>query len=220
MVGSDTWSWAARNREKVSDVKLYHNPASPFVRMVRVCIEELNLINQVELFDVVVTPTTPGDDVPSKNPLGKIPALERDGGATLYDSRVICQYLNDLATGSLYPEPPMLWETLTLEATAQGIADAAVLMVYEGRVRPEEKQYDDWVEAQWLKISRGLDAVESRWMSHLAGPLDMAQISMGCALAYLDFRHGARDWRAGRPSLAAWEKKFATRASMQATRPE
>ena len=200
-------------------MKLYYAIASPFVRTVLVCLHEANLMGQVELVDVAITPVSPGEVVPAKNPLGKIPALERDGGPTLYDSRVICRYLDDLATAGFYPDPPMLWETLTLEATAQGIMDAAVIMVYEGRVRPEEKQYDGWLDAQWLKVTRALDAVESRWMSHLAGPLDMAQIGMGCALGYLDFRHPDKDWRAGRPSLAAWEAKFAQRPSMQATIP-
>lgn len=200
-------------------MKLYYAAASPFVRTVLVCLHEANLINQVELVEVAITPVSPGETVPTKNPLGKIPALERDSGPTLYDSRVICRYLDDLATANLYPEPPMLWETLTLEATAQGIMEAAVLMVYEGRVRPEDKQYGGWLDAQWLKITRALDAVESRWMSHLAGPLDIAQISMACALGYLDFRHPDKDWRAGRPSLAAWEAKWAERPSMKATVP-
>ncbi len=200
-------------------MKLYHAAASPFVRTVMVCLHETNMINQVELVEVAITPVSPGETVPTKNPLGKIPALERESGPTLYDSRVICRYLNDLSTAGFYPEPPMLWETLTLEATAQGMMEAAVLMVYEGRVRPQDKQYDGWLDAQWLKVTRALDAVESRWMSHLAGPLDMAQIAMGCALGYLDFRHPDKDWRAGRPSLTAWEKSFAQRPSMQATIP-
>jgi glutathione S-transferase len=148
------------------------------------------------------------------NPLGKIPTLERAGGPALYDSRVICRYLDDLAGGRLYPEKPRLWETLTLEATAHGVAEAAVLMVYEERLRPEEARSEAWVEGQWAKVARALDALEARWMSHLAGPLDMGQIATGCALGYLDFRHGRRDWRAGRPALAAWEAKFAARPAM------
>lgn len=199
-------------------MKLYHNAASPFVRKVRIVLAETG--QSAELVDVFITPTAPGDQVPAANPLGKIPALERESGATLYDSRVICRYLDDMAGGGLYPDAPRLWETLTLEATADGLMDAAILMVYEGRVRPEEIRYPDWVEAQWTKVTRGLDAIEARWMSHLAGPFDMAQIAMGCALAYLDFRHGDRDWRSGRPALAAWYAAFAERPSMQATRPE
>lgn len=198
-------------------MKLYHNAASPFVRKVRVLAAEN--AQDLTLADVAITPTSPGDQVPAANPLGKIPALERDSGATLFDSRVICRYLDDLAGGRHYPDAPRLWETLTLEATADGIMDAAVLMVYEGRVRPEDKQFDDWVEAQWLKVSRALDALEARWLSHLAGPVDIGQIAIGCALGYLDFRHGGRNWRDGRPGLAGWEQSFAARPSMQATAP-
>lgn len=200
-------------------MKLYHNPASPFVRKVKVTLAVLKLTDRVTLEDVVVTPTSPGDQVPAKNPLGKIPALEREGGPTIYDSRVICNYLNDLASGNLYPDPPRLWETLTLEATADGIMDAAVLMVYEGRVRPEEKQYDDWVEAQWAKVERSVDALEARWMSHLAGPLDISHIATGCALGYLDFRHPGRDWRGTRPQLAKWFEVFGASPQMQDTQP-
>lgn len=201
-------------------MKLFTADASPFARKIRVAIRETDLDAHVELVTVAVTPVAPGDTVPAKNPLGKIPALERDGGPTLYDSRVISRYLDDLAGGGLYPEKPRLWETLTLEATADGIMDAAVLMVYEGRVRPEEKQFSDWVDAQWTKVLRALDALETRWMSHLEGPLDMAQIATGCALGYLDFRHPDRDWRAGRPSLSAWQERFASRPSMVETQPK
>lgn len=200
-------------------MKLYYADASPFARKVRVVLAETGQSGAVVLAPVVVTPTAPGDTVPARNPLGKIPALEREGGSTLYDSRVICQFLDDLGTAGLYPPKPRLWDTLTLEATADGIMDAAVLMVYEGRVRPENLRYGDWVEAQWQKVCRALDALEARWISHLQGPLDMAHISVGCALGYLDFRHADRSWRDGRPALAAWEASFAARPSMQDTKP-
>lgn len=97
--------------------------------------------------------------------------------------------------------------------------DAAVLMVYEHRCRPEAAQSPAWVEAQWSRITRALDAVEARWTSHLAGKLTIAQIALGAGLGYLDFRHGDRDWRAGRPALAAWESQFATRPAMRETAP-
>ena len=200
-------------------MKLYHNPASPFVRKVRVTAAELGMTDRIELLAVTITPTAPGDQVPAKNPLGKIPALERDGGPTIYDSPVICRYLDDLAGGRLYPGGARLWETLTLEATADGIMDAAVLMVYEGRVRPQELHYAAWIEAQWSKVARALDALEARWMAHLAGPLDIGQIATGCALGYLDFRHGGRDWRGSRPALARWFETFGQRPSMVATQP-
>ena len=109
---------------------------------------------------------------------------------------------------------------LTLEATADGMMESGVLMVYETRLRPEGARSPEWVEAQWAKIARALEALEARWMSHLAGPLDMGQIAVACALGYLDFRHDARGWRQGHPALAAWHDGFATRQSMTDTAPE
>ena len=186
--------------------------------MVRVMLHEADMTDRVELVEATGTPLAPGTMPLGQNPLGKIPALERADGPAIYDSRVICRYVDDLAGGRFYPTKARLWETLTLEATAHGIMDSAILMVYESRVRPPEKQFSEWVEAQWSKAARALDAVEARWMSHLAGPVDGAQIAMACALGYLDLRHADRDWRAGRPALAAWEARFAERPSMQATK--
>ena len=200
-------------------MRLYSSPASPFVRKVTVVLHETGLLPGVEMVAAGGTPVAPGTMPVTRNPLGKIPVLEREDGPALYDSRVICRYLDDLAGGRLYPEKPRLWETLTLEATGDGMMEAAVLIVYEDRTRPEEKRFDGWVEGQWAKIARGLDAIEGRWMAHLAGPLDAGQIAVGCALGYLDFRLGPRDWRAGRPALADWEKRFAARPAMLATRP-
>lgn len=199
-------------------MKLNYSPSSPFVRKVHVVALELGLADQIELVMTEGTPLASDATRVAANPLGKIPSLERPDGPTLYDSRVICQYLDALAGGRLYPAAHR-WEVLTLEATAEGIMDAGVLMVYESRCRPEELVYPTWVDAQWEKISRALDVLESRWMSHLHGPLDAGQIGVACALGYLDLRHGARDWRKGRPSLAAWEGKFAARDSMAQTRP-
>ncbi|WP_456390606.1 glutathione S-transferase family protein [Profundibacter sp.] len=199
-------------------MQLYSASASPFVRKCRVCILETDQEAAVEILDAMGTPLDSSNMPTSHNPLGKIPALARDDGPALYDSRVITRYLNHLAGGTLYPEA-RLWETLTLEATADGIMEAAVLMIYEGRCRPEEQQSNEWVDAQWAKAARALDAIESRWISHLSGPLDMAQIATGCALEYLDFRHAARNWRAGRPELSAWQAEFARRPSMAATQP-
>jgi len=94
-----------------------------------------------------------------------------------------------------------------------------VLMVYEGRCRPEALHHPPWVEGQWAKIERALDVLGDLWMSHLHGPLDMGQVAVGCALGYLDFRHGGRDWRAGRAALDDWFAGFAARESMRATVP-
>ena len=200
-------------------MQLFRSPTSPFVRKVMVTLHETGQIDEVALVDAAGTPVAPGTMPVGQNPLGKIPTLVRDDGPALFDSRVICRYLDERAGAGLYPAA-RIWEVLTLEALADGVLEAAVLMVYESRLRPADLVYPPWVEGQWDKIARALDALEDRWMSHLHGPLDMAQIAVGCALGYLDFRHEARDWRAGRPELAAWQAGFAARPAMQATRPQ
>ena len=192
--------------------------ASPFVRKVRVVLAETEQEGDVHVDFTKVTPVSVNDDLNAANPLGKIPALVREDGPAIYDSRVICRYLNDRALGALYPKARE-WEVLTLEATGDAIMEAAVAMVYERHVRPEDEQSDTWVEAQWTKIDRTLDALEAKWMSHLSGPLDISHISIGCALGYIDFRLGDRNWRKGRAGLAAWEAGFLERPSMQATIP-
>jgi len=201
---------------------LYHNSTSPYVRKIMVLLHETGQLGAVRLAPAGGTPIDPASMPVGHNPLGKIPALEREDGATLYDSRVICRYLAERAVdgAALYPPAPRLWEVLTLEATGEGILDAALLMRYESVLRPDDRQMPAWIEGQWAKIARSLDALESRWMGHLAGSLNMGQIAVGCALGYLDFRHDARRWRTGRDALAAWHADFAQRPSMQATRPE
>lgn len=200
-------------------MKLYYSPTSPYVRKVMVLIHEARIAG-IELVTAQGTPLDSGSIPVDRNPLGKVPALDRPDGPTLYDSRVICRYLDIVAGAGLYPDAPRLWDTLTLESTADGILDAALLMVYESRIRPEGQRFALWVEAQWAKIDRSLDAVESRWMPHLGGTLDMGHIAMGCALGYLDFRHDARNWRRGRPRLDAWAATFARRDSMARTHPK
>jgi glutathione S-transferase len=199
-------------------MRLYDNPASPFCRKVRVVLHETGQTDDVTIEYAVGHPLDPEKMPLAENPLGKIPALVRAEGPTIYDSRVICRYLDDRAQGGLYPEN-RLWDVLTLEATADGIMDAAVLMIYEGRSRPEDMRYQPWVDAQWDKITRTLDAVGARWMAHLSGGFDMGHIAMACALGYLDFRHGDRDWRHGRPMLAGWFDTVSERASIAATVP-
>lgn len=201
-------------------MRLYHSPTTPFGRKVMVALLESGQAADVTVVEVSGTPLDPGSLPVAHNPLGKIPALELDDGQAIYDSRVICRFLDDRCGGRLYPQAPRLWQALTLEALADGMLDAAVLMVYEARVRPEQKRFADWVEAQWAKIDRALGALERDWADHLHGPFDMGQAALGCALGYLDFRHAARDWRQGRPMLAAWYQVFARRDSMKATEPK
>lgn len=201
-------------------MKLYHAPASPFVRKVMVLLHEAKATDRVTLVPASGSPLDPGTLPIDRNPLGKIPALQRPDGPTLYDSRVITRYLDDLLQAHLYPAAPRLWDTLVIEATGDGIAEAAVLMRYETFVRPEATRSPAWADAQWQKIARALAALEERWMSHLSGPLDMGQIAVGSALGYLDFRHADRDWRAGHPALADWYAAFDARPAMRATAPD
>lgn len=201
-------------------MQLYHSPASPFVRKVMVLVHEAGRAGEVTLIPAAGNPVEPGTMPVDRNPLGKIPCLIRDDGPPLYDSRIITRYLDARFGTGLYPDPPRLWDTLTLEALADGIMEAAILMRYETTLWPEAARRAAWIEAQWAKIVRALDAAGDNRAAHLAGPPDMGQVALGCALAYLDFRHGARDWRSGRDGLAAWEADIAARPAMAATRPQ
>ncbi|WPZ21697.1 glutathione S-transferase [Sulfitobacter faviae] len=200
-------------------MKLFYSPTSPYVRKVMVLLHETGQLDDVALEPTSGTPLAPAEGLAARNPLTKVPALERPDGCTLYDSRVICAYLDDRAGAGLYPQGTSRWDTLTLEATADGMLDAALAMVYEGKLRPEDKRMSEWVEGQWGKVDRACKALNNQWAAHLAGPLDMGQIAIGCALGYIDFRHAARDWRAGNPDLAVWFDAFDSRPAMTHTAP-
>ena len=199
-------------------MKLIMSPASPYVRKVRALIRETGQQGDIAEVPVATTPVNTAEEIWAANPLGKLPALVLDDGRGLYDSRVITRYLDARAKAGFYPED-RLWDVLTLEATADGILDAAVLMVYEGRVRPPELRSEVWVDAQWNKAMTAVKAVNDRWLDELDAPLDMAQIAIACALGYLDFRHPDRDWRGGNSELAAWFARFDARPAMAETRP-
>ena len=199
-------------------MQLLMSGASPFVRKARVVVRELGLTDQITEVPISTTALSSDPTIVAANPIGKIPALVRDDGPAIYDSRVITRFLNDHAGGSLYPET-RIWEILTLEATADAIMEAAVAMAYEVRLRPENERSTDWIEAQWAKANRGIIAVNNKWMSHLNGPLNIGQIAVACALSYVDLRHDARGWRTGNKALADWHAAFSQRDSMVATAP-
>lgn len=200
-------------------MQLLMSPASPFARKVRVLLREIGQLDAVEEVPITTTVLQSDPTILAANPTGKIPALLWSDGPAIYDSRVICRFLDDRFGAGLYPET-RLWEILTLEATADAIMEAALAIAYERRFRPEEIWFSEWMEAQWDKIDRALGAIETRWISHLSGRLTMAQIAVACALEYLDFRHDERQWRTGRDGLAAWHAEFAARPSMLETKPE
>lgn len=201
-------------------MRLYHSPTTPFGRKVMLMLLETGQAQDVEIVTAIGTPLDPGTMPLDQNPLGKIPTLVLDDGRIVYDSRVICRYLDDRAGGRLYPAGDRLWDTLTLEATADGLIEAAILVRYETHVRPSERQFAGWIDAQWGKVTRALDVLETRWADHLAGPLDMGHLAAACALSYLDFRFADRAWRTGRGNLACWHEAISRRDSLQATEPK
>lgn len=200
-------------------MRLFYSHASPYARKTVVVLHETGLANKAEMIAGSGSPIEDGQAPIAQNPLGKVPVLELADGRSLYDSRVICQYLNALGDARLYGQGERQWDCLTLEATADGILDAALLMVYEGRIRPADLHFAPWVEGQWRKIARSLDVLEAKWTNHLLSEIDIGQIALGCALGYLDLRHDARDWRAGHPNLANWYATFSRRDSMKASAP-
>ena len=162
-------------------------------------------------FQVVAASPLGGEDrINAANPLGKIPALERATTApTLYDSRVVTRFLDARYKAGLYPDS-RIWEVLTLEATADGIMDAAVGIILRTPLSPRKRSSSSpGSTGNGPRSPARSTPLERQWMSHLSGPRDMGQIGVACALGYLDFRHGDRDWRAGRPALAGWYGTFA-----------
>lgn len=200
-------------------MQLIYAAASPFARKVRVLAAETGLLDRIELLDTAVLPTTLNERVNALNPLGKIPVLLTDDDQVLYDSRVICEYLDTLHAGAkLLPSGAARWQVLRLAALADGLMDAALLARYERGVRPAELQWAAWLDGQLGKVQRSLAELE-RQVERLQGPLDQAQIGVACALGYLDFRFADLDWRAAHPGLAAFQQTFAQRASMLASAP-
>jgi glutathione S-transferase len=201
-------------------VKLFFNPASPYVRKVLVVAMESGLTDRIEIAPVLLTPVKPDDTLNAENPLGKIPALLTDDGTVLYDSRVICEYVDGLGDRQLFPAAgPARWTALRRQALADGICDAAILVRYEGFIRPAEHQWDNWIAAQKSKFMRAVAALETE-AATLGDTVDIGTLSVAIALAYLDFRNADDNWRAAAPELARWHEQFYQRESLQQTQPE
>lgn len=196
---------------------LRYSPTSPYARKVRVLLMETGLEDRVEL--LATDPWAGEAALARDNPLGKIPVLITDEGPALYDSPVICEYLDALHAGPRrIPEPgPRRWQVLRLQALADGILDAAVLRRLEA-VRPQSLRSGDWDALQRRAVARGLDALGAEAADWNEG-FDLGRIAAACALGYLDLRFPAENWRAARPTLAAWYARIAQRPAMRATAP-
>lgn len=202
-------------------MKLYFSGASPYVRKVVVAAIETGLDKKIEQVATNVVPVKPNAELARDNPLMKVPTLVTDAGEALFDSRVICDYLDSLHDGrKLIPATGTeRWRVLRLQALADGILDAGIITRYELILRPAEKQWSDWIAGQTKKVTQGLDLAEAD-SALLAGPINLGQIAIACAIGWLEFRKPIGDIRAGRPKLFQWYDEFAKRPSMQATAPK
>jgi glutathione S-transferase len=203
----------------MAKMRLYYSPSSPYARKVRVLALETKLDKKLEMINVALTPVQPNPDVDKHNPIGKIPALSVKG-MDLFDSPVICEYLDQQHKGrKLLPRKGRdRWVALRLQAMGDGLLDAALLTRYENTLRPEEKRWPDWTQGQMKKIDGVLAQLEAESKS-LKGKPTLGTITVACALGYLDFRFGSHDWRAKHPKLAKWYGTFSKLPSMKATVP-
>lgn len=200
-------------------MKLFYSPASPYVRKVMVLLHEAGLDAKVERVAAGVSPVKANADLQKLNPLAKLPSLITGDGEALYDSPVICEYIDHLASLKLFPAPgPKRWTALRRQALADGILDASILVRYEATLRPEDKRWADWDQGQWQKVEASLGEIE-REVATYGDTFDIGTISVACALGYLDFRFGDRKWRAKVPKTAAWFDSVSERPSLKATKP-
>jgi glutathione S-transferase len=208
---------------------LRSSPASPFVRKIRIAANLLGLEQEiaVEIADTI----DPADSVRQQNPLGKIPALVLEDGMVLFDSRVILEYLDHRAGGGriIPKDADARFAALRLQALADGLMDASILLVYEGRWRPAERHEPKWIDLQAGKVARALAALETGMAPStpmqdigyggLDTPPTVGQIALACALGYRDFRF-AGTWRQDHPRLVAWLDNFAAQVpAFAATKP-
>lgn len=185
-------------------MKLYYSPTSPFVRKVLLCATIRGLDGRIERIrtDAHASPAS----LLAANPLSKVPCLVTEDGEALFDSPVICEYLDSVGEAPpLFPEHGARWQALRLQALADGMMDAAVLARMES-VRPQEPTRSAVIERQLGAVTRALAVLERHPPAE--AHLDIGSIALVCALGYLDFRFATLDWRAGHPRLAHWFAAF------------
>lgn len=200
-------------------MKLFYSPASPYARKVRAVAIEAGLDSRIELVNVAVSPIAANAEVDRHNPVGKVPALV-DGKTSLFDSVLICEYLDSKHRRSkLFPRAGAAkWRVLRQHAIADGLLDAALLARYESFLRPEKLRWQEWREGQLKKIAGALATLESE-AAKLGSRANIGTLAVACALGYLDFRFADMGWRKSCPKLAAWFAKFAKRRSIADTAP-
>ena len=202
-------------------MKLYWSSRSPYVRKVMITAHEAGISDQIETISIVVSAYRINPDILALNPLGKIPTLVRDDGPPLFDSRVICEYLDarrQARSPALFPlegEPKI--RALRWQALGDGVLDLLLLRLGEERTRPPASRLDKLSDAIRAKLDAALDALEVEATSLSAAPFSIGHVAIGGALSYLDFRFGGDAWRNGRKQLASWHEIFENRPSVKAT---
>ncbi|MHA6689609.1 glutathione S-transferase [Devosia sp. A449] len=201
-------------------LKLFFSSASPYVRKVMVAAIERGVDDQIEFLAAAASPINRDQNIVAHNPTGKVPTAILPNGRALFDSRVICQYVDVMAGGGvLYPQGERYFDVLTLEALADGLLDAAILLRYETMTRPEALRWPEWMQGQSDKIGSCLAALENGALDEIEGEFHAGAIAVACALGYLDLRFAARNWRAEAPKLAVWFAAVSQRPSLQRTVP-
>jgi glutathione S-transferase len=199
-------------------LKLHWSPKSPFVRKVMIAAHECGVAQRIELMRSVAMMAQPNATLMADNPLNKIPTLVLDDGTSLFDSTVICEYLDELNPSratKLFPRHGAArWDALRRNALGSGLLDVLILWRNEReRTAPSEAL----LKAFETKTVASLTAIESALRASPTERFDIGDIAMGCALGYLDFRFATFGWRAAYPSLGAWYARFSLRPSVQAT---
>ena len=205
-------------------MKLFYQTHSPYARKVLVCAHEMGLASQIEVIHHETSPTLRNDTVFAANPLGKVPVLLCEDGLALFDSSVICEYLDGLHGGArlLPPSGTDRWLALRLQALAQGVADAGILVRWEVARRPEQVRWPEQAAGQGAKLVAAFDLVERDVDLggdpgvNLEAPVHLGHVALATTLAWIEFR-GVADFRTGRPRLARWFDAFMQRPSMRAT---
>jgi len=201
-------------------MKLHYSPRSPFVRKVMVCALETGVAPQLTRVRSPVAMDTPNLALMRDNPLSKLPTLVLDDGLALFDSSVICEYLDTLHDGKrLFPaEGRERFVALQQQAFADGLLDILLLWRQE-RNKPEVQRRAQWLDGFGAKSAASLDALETLAPNLRLDSIQIGDIAIACVLAYYDFRLPDLQWREGRPALAAWHAQFAERDSMRSTEP-
>ncbi len=202
-------------------MKLCYGRTSPFSRKVRVAAIECGLADRIELVTTGTMGKFPDPQLVAVNPLAKVPALVTDNGDTLFDSRVIVEYLDSLHAGApLIPPPgPLRWRALRRQSLGDGLMEALIFLVYAVRRPDGESTTAHIMDRQRDRVERCLDVLDAQCDAMQAEGATIGCITIGCAIGWLDFRYPEWGWRAERPSLAAWYATFAKRPSMIQTAP-